>query len=83
MMLDTEGLNFFLNDRARAQEIVKSVVKAERGKEPEQKKTGRKMTDAAGGETNPAPPADTMPPKSSPEHRRRKRHRWIPRSGCA
>ena len=55
LMLDAEGLNFFLNDRARAQEIVKSVVKAERGKEPEQKKTGRKMTDAAGGGDQPCP----------------------------
>jgi len=68
LMLDTEGLNFFLNDRAHAQEIVKSVVKTERGKEPEQKKTDRKpKPDAAGRNTDPAPPTDTKPPEKQPD----------------
>ena len=42
LMLDADGLNFFLNDRARAQEIVRAVTKTERDKELEQKKKGRK-----------------------------------------
>jgi replication factor C large subunit len=66
LMLDTEGLTFFLNDRARAQEIVKTIAKAEREKEPEPKKKGRKKTGAAGGDTEPAPAADTSAQKEQP-----------------
>jgi replication factor C large subunit len=63
LMLDAEGLNFFLNDRARAQEIVKAVTKTERDKELEQKKKDRKTkTGTAGGESDPASPAETKPP---------------------
>ena len=38
MMLDAEQLNFFLNDRARASEIVKAIEKEEKEKEKEQQK---------------------------------------------
>ncbi|MDO9033666.1 MAG: replication factor C large subunit, partial [Methanoregula sp.] len=38
MMLDADQLNFFLNDRARASEIVKSLEKEEKEKEKEPQK---------------------------------------------
>jgi replication factor C large subunit len=38
MMLDADQLNFFLNDRARASEIVKAIEKEEKEKEKEQLK---------------------------------------------
>ena len=38
MMLDADQLNFFLNDRARASEIVKAIEKEEKEKEKEQQK---------------------------------------------
>lgn len=51
MALDAEGLTFFLNDKARAQEIVKNVTKKEREKETEQKKKPKKLkTDESGEE---------------------------------
>jgi replication factor C large subunit len=51
MALDAEGLTFFLNDKARAQEIVKNVTKTEREKETEQKKKPKKLkTDESGEE---------------------------------
>jgi replication factor C large subunit len=67
LVLDAEGLNFFLNDRARVQEIIKSLAKAEREKEPEPKKKDRKKTDAAGGGNDPAPPTDTRPTEKQPD----------------
>ncbi len=67
LMLDAEGLTFFLNDRARAQEIVKAVTKTEREREPEQKKKSRKTKTAISvGECDPAPPTDTKPPREQP-----------------
>jgi len=50
LMLDADGLNFFLNDRARSLEIVKAVTKKEHEKELEQKKTGRKTKAAPASE---------------------------------
>ncbi|MFA6364456.1 replication factor C large subunit [Methanoregula sp.] len=60
LMLDADGLNFFLNDRARSLEIVKSVTKTEREKELDQKKKGRKTkTGTTGEEHDPAAPPET------------------------
>jgi len=68
LMLDADGLNFFLNDRARSLEIVKSVTKTEREKELEQKKKGMKTkTGTASEEHNPAAPPETKSPKTVPD----------------
>ncbi|MGB7808527.1 replication factor C large subunit [Methanoregula sp.] len=73
LMLDADGLNFFLNDRARAQEIVRAVTKTERDKELEQKKKGRKTrTNASAGDRDPAmasgpEPTETRPVKQPEE----------------
>ncbi|HNX16891.1 MAG TPA: replication factor C large subunit [Methanoregula sp.] len=40
--LDADGLNFFLNDRARSLEIVKAITKKEQEQEQEQKKKAKK-----------------------------------------
>jgi len=42
LMLDADGLNFFLNDRARSQEVMRAIAKTEKGKEPEPKKKTKK-----------------------------------------
>jgi replication factor C large subunit len=66
MALDAEGLTFFLNDKARAQEIVKSVTKTEREKETEQKKKSKKTkTDETGEEQN--LPLKKTTPEEKPE----------------
>jgi len=65
LALDTDGLNFFLNDKARAQEILKTLAKAEREKEPEPKKKGRKKAETPTKDADPAPPADPVPPWES------------------
>lgn len=59
LMLDADGLNFFLNDKARAQEVIRALAKKEREQEAEQKKKGKKAKPA-----DPEPPA---PPKKDPE----------------
>ncbi|MGD0533912.1 MAG: replication factor C large subunit [Methanoregula sp.] len=67
LMLDAEGLNFFLNDRARALEIVKAVTKTEHEKELEQKKKGRKTkAGTAGEEHDPAASPETKSPATPP-----------------
>jgi replication factor C large subunit len=68
LMLDAEGLNFFLNDRARALEIVKAVTKTEHEKELEQKKKGRKTkAGTAGEEHDPAASPETKSPATPPD----------------
>jgi replication factor C large subunit len=67
LVLDADGLNFFLNDRARAQEIVRAVTKTERDKELEQKKKGRKTKTSAAGEQDPAAAPAPPPPDTRPE----------------
>jgi replication factor C large subunit len=68
LVLDADGLNFFINDRARSLEIVKSVTKTEREQELEQKKKGRKpKTVTAGGVPDPIGPTETKPPVQSPD----------------
>jgi replication factor C large subunit len=68
LVLDAEGLNFFLNDRARSLEIVKAVTKTEREQELEQKKKGRKTKAAtAGGEPDPIAQPETKPPVPIPD----------------
>jgi len=59
LMLDADGLNFFLNDKARAQEVIRALAKKEREQEAEQKKKGKMAKPA-----DPEPPA---PPKKEPE----------------
>ena len=67
LMLDADGLNFFLNDRARSQEIVKAVTKTEREKELEQKKKGKKpKAGAAGEEHDPVATPETKAPEVLP-----------------
>jgi replication factor C large subunit len=63
LALDTDGLNFFLNDKARAQEILKTLAKAEREKEPEK---GRKKAETPAKDADPAPPAEPVPRGESP-----------------
>ena len=66
LALDADGLNFFLNDRARAQEILKTLAKAEREKETEPKKKGKKTrAESPGADPAPAPPAGTIPRNDS------------------
>jgi len=67
LMLDADGLNFFLNDRARSQEIVRALAKKEREEEAEQKK---KIKKAKPAETSEAPAAAEVPPvpPKEPEH---------------
>jgi len=74
LALDADGLNFFLNDRARAQEVIKTLAKAEREKEPEPKKKGKKKAETPVKDTEQAPPADPVPtevpsPQPLPEER--------------
>ena len=66
LMLDAEGLTFFLNDHAKAQEIVKTVIKAEREKETEQKKKTRKPKTESQGDDR-APSLSTPLPGEKPE----------------
>ena len=47
MMLDADQLNFFLNDRAKASEIVKAIEKTEKEKEKEQLKAKEPQKKAA------------------------------------
>jgi len=70
MMLDADQLNFFLNDRARSQEIVRAVGKEER--EKEQQKKGRKIPAVPpiqehGTPPAPAEPREETPPDTVPE----------------
>ena len=66
LALDADGLTFFLNDKARAQEIIKNVTKAEREKETEQKKKTRKTkTDESGVEGS--DPVKKSVPENKPE----------------
>jgi len=64
LMLDADGLNFFLNDRARAQEIIRGLAKKERDSEAEQKKKVKKAKPA---EKADVPPAAEIPPVSVKE----------------
>jgi replication factor C large subunit len=68
LVLDADGLNFFLNDRARALDILKTLAKAEREKEPEPKKRGKKTKaeTPVGGDPDPAPPGRTVPQTEQP-----------------
>ncbi|MFA5237430.1 MAG: replication factor C large subunit [Methanoregula sp.] len=68
LMLDADGLNFFLNDRARSLEIVKAITKKEHDLEQDQKKKAKKpKTPAAGDEHNPAPAVQSPSPVPLPE----------------
>ena len=47
LMFDADQLNFFLNEKARSQEIIKSLIKEEKekaGKEPEKKPQKKEKT---------------------------------------
>jgi len=73
LALDADGLNFFLNDRARALDILKTLAKAERDKEPEPKKKGKKTkADVAGGDPGPASPENSVPRNDPPDAPARK-----------
>jgi replication factor C large subunit len=71
MSFDAEQLNFFLNDRVRAQEIIRTFVLAEKEKEKEpqkkQKKEKSQKTEGSQKEepeaalSAPAEPKDTSP----------------------
>jgi replication factor C large subunit len=61
LMLDADQLNFFLNDRARSQEIVRAVAQEEREREKEQQKKGKKPA-ASLPKKDPGPPAPPPPP---------------------
>jgi replication factor C large subunit len=66
LALDADGLTFFLNDKARAQEIVKNVTKAERERETEQKKkTGKTKTGESDMEVS--VPVKKTEPENKPE----------------
>ena len=68
LVLDADGLNFFLNDRARSLEIVKAVTKTEREQELEPTKKGRKPNAATtGGEPDPIAQPETKPPVPIPD----------------
>jgi replication factor C large subunit len=76
MMLDADQLNFFLNDRARSQEVIKAVLREEKEKEKELKareKESQKKTKAVKPEEvvikkeedlPPEPPEKKIPAKS-------------------
>jgi replication factor C large subunit len=63
LMLDADGLNFFLNDRSRAQEIIRGLAKKEREQETEQKKEAKKTKPAEKAEAPPAAEVPPVPPK--------------------
>jgi hypothetical protein len=73
LMLDADGLNFFLNDRARAQEIIRGLAKKERDMEAEQKKKAKKAKPSeksdppAAAEVPPVPVKEPEPPAPAPQ----------------
>ena len=74
LLLDADGLNFFLNDRARSQEIVRALAKKERELEAEQKKKPKKAKPEKAGELPavqaPAPVKEPEPlPEKMPEEK--------------
>ncbi|MFA5331827.1 MAG: replication factor C large subunit [Methanoregula sp.] len=58
LMLDADQLNFFLNDRVKSHEIIKSLAKAEQDADAARKKKGKK--------TKPAGPDPTGEPAQKP-----------------
>ncbi|MDP3395639.1 MAG: replication factor C large subunit [Methanoregula sp.] len=67
MMLDADQLNFFLNDRARASEILKALEKEEKEKEKEQQKVKEPQKRA---KKEPLPKSEPLPavkPAKEPE----------------
>jgi replication factor C large subunit len=69
LMLDADQLNFFLNDRARAQEIVKAVAleDREREKELQEKAKKSKTVTAQPAAQKPGPPSPKDVPKELPK----------------
>jgi replication factor C large subunit len=69
LAFDADQLNFFLNDRAKSQEIVKAVLAEEKEKEKElkarEKESQKKIKSTIPEEVAPAEPAEKkVPPKS-------------------
>lgn len=67
MMLDADQLNFFLNDRAKASEIVKALEKEEKEKEKEQQKVKEPQKKT---KKEPLPKSELLPavkPAKAPE----------------
>jgi replication factor C large subunit len=67
MMLDADQLNFFLNDRARASEIVKSIEKEEKEKEKEQQKVKEPQKRAKKEQLLKSEPLPAVKPAKAPE----------------
>jgi len=60
-MFDADQLNFFLNDKARSQEIIKSLSpEGKGGKEPEKKSPQKEKT------IKPEPPVEKVPDEPAP-----------------
>ena len=67
MMLDADQLNFFLNDRARASEIVKSLEKEDKEKDKEQQKVKEPQKRAKKEQLQKSEPLPVVKPAKAPE----------------
>ena len=66
LMFDADQLNFFLHEKARSQEIIKSLSKESReGKDPEKKPRSEKVHEPAQQEPVETAPVGKKPPPRS------------------